>query len=219
MNPTLTAFKPSNQSMSSMRLIIAAAVLAGLVAAADRVCDASSEHNDLFTAPATTCAAWANCTTIACTAAGANTTASLSCLVNTTKTCDEYYAIADAYLECLVDAAMADSCQASGAGFGELGMALAGVMTEAEYRGSDVQLSCSYTACKILNWTNKGTSCATAFGAVNDSELCAFWGNDTNTTPAPSRANTSAPAPTPASGAASVSVAVMAVLATLALLL
>jgi len=205
--------------MSSMRLIIAAAVLAGLVAAT-RTCSAATSTNDLFDAPDATCAAWTNCTSIACTAASANSTSSLWCFQNTTKTCSELATIAKDYATCLINAAIADSCQTSGTQFGELGMALAGVMSSAEYAGSNVQQSCVRMACKILNYSGKGSSCATEFGATNDSMVCVYTeaASSTPTPPATPTPNETTAAPA-SSGAASVSMAVMAVLATVALLL
>ena len=211
--------------MSSMRLIIAAAVLAGLVAAADRTCDASSDSNNLFDAPSGTCTQWTNCTATLCTKAGGNSTSSLASLWNTSTTlnCTYLADLADEYVTCLVDAGMDDACASSSTGFGSrLSTALTGIMTATDYRGSTVQKSCVRTACLFLNYTGKGDTCATAFGSsANESEVCYFEAsNDTNTTPAPTpRANTTTHAPSATSGAASVSAAVMAVLATLALLL
>jgi hypothetical protein len=207
-----------------MRLIIAAAVLAGLVAAADRTCDASSDANNLFDAPTGTCAKWTNCTAVVCTRAGGNDTSSLACLRNTTTAlnCSFLADLADDYVTCLVEAAMDDACSSSTTGFGSrTSSALTGIMSASDYRGSSLQKSCVRTACKFLNYTGKGDTCATEFGSsANESEVCYFEpSNDTNATPAPTPRSNTTHAPSATSGAASVSAAVLAVLATLALLL
>jgi hypothetical protein len=208
--------------MNTMRLIIAAAMLCGMAMANPRVCGSITTTNDFYEKPQGTCAAWANCTAIACTSAGAasNNTAALTCLANTTLTCAALKTVTMAYFKCLRDAANMDLCQPSGNAFGELGLGLAAVVNAAEYPGSSVQQSCVYTTCQFLNLSGKGTTCATEFGAVNDSAVCMYEAatNNTNTTPTTPRP-TAAPTPAPASSAASVSTAVLAVLAAAALLL
>ena len=208
--------------MTSMRLILAAAVFAGLASAAAVTCDASSSTNNLYGMPSGTCTQWTTCTSTFCTSLGANSTADLTCLNNATSasSCSSVATAASTYVSCLNTAAFADNCQPGTTGFGELGMALAGVMGSSEYPGSNVQTSCVRTACIILNESGLGDTCDSSFGtaASNYSMICAYdASNDTNTTPAPpSPATTPAPA---TSGAASVSTAVLAVLATVALLL
>jgi hypothetical protein len=209
--------------MSSMRLILAAAVLAGvaMAAPAPRGCADATATNDLYDAPTATCAAWANCTSIACGGGATNGTLSLACLANLTTalTCATAKTAAVAYVGCLNAAAMLDSCQPSGTQFGELGMALAGVMSASEYAGSNVQASCARTVCRFMNASGLGASCLTELGA-NDSMVCMFeGGNDTNTTPPPAATPNATSPPAAGSGAASVSTAVLAVLATVALLL
>jgi hypothetical protein len=203
--------------MNTMRLMIAAAILVGC-AFATRTCPAISETNDFFEAPIANCDAWNNCTKAACATAGnTNLTTSLMCLQNTTLTCDQLKTAAMTFVRCLITAAIADQCQPSGTAFGELGLALAGVMSVSEYTGSNVAKSCRLAACKFQNLSGKGDSCLSVFGGENETAVCSYTElNNTNNTPV---APTPRPTPAPASSAASVSTAVLAVLAAVALLL
>jgi len=206
--------------MTSMRLILAAAVLAGLATATPLTCATLSATNDMY--DSITCTQYSNCTTRLCTAAGStNHTTSITCLSNATSAwktnCTKVKADAKAFFKCLNTAAFAGDCQAGTIGFGDLGMSLAMVMGSAEYAGSAVQQSCQRFYCHIQN--EASIACA---AGTNDSEVCAYDdSNDSNNSPRPPPPPTNAtpPAPTPGSGAASVSTAVLAVLATVALLL
>ena len=208
--------------MTSMRLILAAAVLAGVVASAPVTCDAATTSNNLYGMPSGTCTQWATCTSTFCTSMGANSTSDLTCLGNATSAsnCTALAAALKTYVTCLNAAAFADSCQPGTTAFGELGMGLAGVMGASEYAGSTVQMSCMRTVCVALNESGRGDACSTEVGATNYSSVCMYdASNESNTTPAPpAPTNPTTPAPG-ASGAASVSTAVLAVLATVALLL
>ena len=205
--------------MTSMRLILAAAVLAGLAVAAP-TCATATSTNDLYDA-ITGCSQYTNCTQRLCTAAGStNNTNSIDCLGNATSTwkaaCASVKRDAKNFIMCLNTAAFAGDCQSGSAGFGDLGMALAMVMGSSEYAGSSVQTACSRQYCLIQ--VAAGVTCA---AGTNDSEVCMYdSSNDTNTTPpappATPPVTTAAPS---TSGAASVSTAVLAVLATVALLL
>ena len=209
--------------MTSMRLILAAAVLAGVVSSAAVTCDAASATNDLYDMPSGTCTQWTTCTQTLCTSMGGNSSTDLNCLANATSksNCTALAAALKTYVSCLNTAAFADHCQPGTTAFGELGMGLAGVMGASEYAGSNVQTSCMRVVCMALNETG-ATGCDTQLGtaASNYSMVCMYdASNDTNTTPAPPPATPeTTPAPA-ASGAASVSTAVLAVLATVALLL
>ena len=208
--------------MTSMRLILAAAVLAGVVSSAAVTCDAASATNDLYDMPSGTCTQWTTCTQTLCTSMGANASTDLNCLANATSksNCTALAAALKTYVSCLNTAAFADHCQPGTTAFGELGMGLAGVMGASEYAGSNVQTSCMRVVCNALNESGNGDACNTEVGATNYSMVCMYdASNETNTTPAPAAPTPDAtPAPA-ASGAASVSTAVLAVLATVALLL
>ena len=98
--------------MTSMRLILAAAVLAGMVSAAV-TCDAASATNDLYDMPSGTCAQWTTCTQSLCTSMGGNSSTDLNCLANATSkaNCTALAAALKTYVSCLNTAAFADSCQ------------------------------------------------------------------------------------------------------------
>ena len=152
-------------------------------------CDASSSTNNLYGKPSGTCTAWATCTSTFCAAVGGNPTSDLTCLGNATSrsSCSAVATAAAAYINCLNTAAFAGNCQPSTTGFGELGMALAGVMGWSEYPGSNVQTSCVRTTCIILEKSGLGDTCA-AIGTKSSSypSVCKYDSSDDgNATPVP----------------------------------
>lgn len=211
--------------MSRMRLFVVAAVLVGLAAAADRACATGMSTNDLFDEPTPSCTQWNNCTTTLCTCSGSTstTTAALGCLGTTTKTCADMKTCALNYITCLTTAAQDGACQLASNQFNDLSMALMGVMSATQYKGSSVQTSCRRAVCVIMNKTKKGDTCDTETGyADNSSATCIYTAASTpgNGTGNASTPKPPSPPPTPAaSAAASVSTAVLAVLATVALLM